>query len=244
MMRAAKDIIKRILGIEISPRDAFLYFDYLRHDQRRLEHLASLGLDITGSTVLEVGAGIGGHTSFFLDRGCQVVSTEVRPQNLKVLGSRYPQIEVRQLDLDKPELFPNEKFDTVHCYGVLYHLKRPAQAIEFISDHCLRMLLLETCVSFGDEESINPCVEPAENLSQSAHGIGCRPTRPWVFNELKRHFEFVYLPITQPNHREFPVDWASPDSSQGLVRSVFIASRQELNNPLLVSHVPAQQRRH
>jgi hypothetical protein len=55
-----------------SPIDVFHSAHYQRHNQRRQEHLASLGLDISGATVLEVGAGIGDHTSFFLDRGCQI----------------------------------------------------------------------------------------------------------------------------------------------------------------------------
>lgn len=39
--------------------------EYLRDNQRRLEHLASLGLDIVGKTVLELGAGIGIIQAFF-----------------------------------------------------------------------------------------------------------------------------------------------------------------------------------
>ena len=244
MMRAVKSIIKKALGIKPSPRDAFLYFDYLRHDQRRLEHLASLGLSIAGATVLEVGAGIGGHTSFFLDRSCQVMSTEARPENLEVLRLRYPEIQVKRLDLDNPDSSMEETFDIVHCYGVLYHLKEPASAIEYISKRAGKLLLLETCVSFGNEESLNPCPEPEKTLSQSVHGVGCRPTRSWVFNQLSRHFEFVYMPVTQPNHSEFPVDWTSSKPNDGLVRSVFIASRQQLENPFLVTYVPMRQRRH
>ena len=44
--------------------------------------------------MLEVGAGIGDHTSFFLDRGCTVTVTEVQEQNLVVLGSRYADLDV------------------------------------------------------------------------------------------------------------------------------------------------------
>jgi len=51
----------------------------------------------------EVGAGIGDHTSFFLDRGCSVITTEGRPENLELLRQRYPQLDVRLLDLDNPE---------------------------------------------------------------------------------------------------------------------------------------------
>src|ERR1044072_7673441 len=115
MIQSVKSIIKRVLRIKPSPSDAFLYFEYLRHDQRRLEHLASLGLPIAGSSVLEGGAGIGGHTSFYLDRDCQVVSTEARPENLEVLRLRYPEIQVKRLDLDNPDSSLEETFDIVHC---------------------------------------------------------------------------------------------------------------------------------
>jgi hypothetical protein len=244
MSQRAKDLVKKALQMKPSPRDAFLYFDYIRHDQRRLEHLASLNLPIAGATVLEVGAGIGGHTSFFLDRGCRVLSTEARDDNLEVLRQRYPDLEVKPLDLDYPDTSIVEKFDIVYCYGLLYHLKEPAGAVEYMSSRCSKMLLLETCVSLGNEASVNLCPEAQENLNQSVHGMGCRPTRPWVFNHLKNHFNFVYMPLTQPNHLEFPLDWTSPIETGHLMRSVFVASREQLDNSLLVTEIPMLQRRH
>ena len=60
---------------------------YQRHNARRLEHLASLRLDLAGKRVLEVGAGIGDHTTFFLDRDCTVVATEPRPENCRVFAA-------------------------------------------------------------------------------------------------------------------------------------------------------------
>lgn len=228
-----------------SPIETFLSHYYLRHNQRRQEHLATLGLDIAGSTVLEVGAGIGDHTSFFLDRGCPVVSTDARPENLKILHSRYPDLQVKHLDLDYPDAATvNGLFDIVYCYGLLYHLKKPAEGIEFMARRCRKMLLLETCVSFGDGELINPCYEPVESPSHSVSGFGCRPTRKWVYNQLKHHFEHVYMPITQPNHEEFPIDWSLPPAAEVLTRSIFISSRHQLNNNLFVEGIPMQQRRH
>jgi hypothetical protein len=56
---------------------------------RRREHLAGLGLPIAGRDVLEVGAGIGDLTSFFLDRGCSVASIEPRPENRACFASQY-----------------------------------------------------------------------------------------------------------------------------------------------------------
>ncbi len=49
----------------MDPLASFATDDYRRHNSRRLEHLATLGLDLAGRKVLEVGAGIGDHTSFF-----------------------------------------------------------------------------------------------------------------------------------------------------------------------------------
>jgi len=245
MMFTFKEIVKKLLRLKTSPEEAFLSYHYQRHNQRRLEHLATLGLNLAGSTVLEVGAGIGDHTSFFIDRQCQVVSTDARIENLEILRHRYPKLQVRLLDLDCADTTTiSGLFDVVYCYGLLYHLKRPIEAIEFMACHCRKMLMLETCVSFGKGETVNPCEEKTENPTQSISGQGCRPTREWLYKQLKRHFDFVYMPITQPNHEEFPIDWSLPPSTKTLTRCIFIGSRQKLANDLLIEGIPMQQRRH
>jgi len=65
---------------------SFRGVDDQRRSARRLEHLASLGLDLHGKRVLEVGAGVGDHTGFFLDRDCTIVSTESKPENCRLLA--------------------------------------------------------------------------------------------------------------------------------------------------------------
>lgn len=243
-MRAVKILIKRLLKPGVYTKDAFFSYRYQRHNQRRLEHLASLGLHLSGLTVLEVGAGVGDHTSFFLDRGCKVVSSDSREENLQIIRSRYPEIITIKLDLDRPDPAFNGSFDVVYCYGLLYHLQNPVQAIEFMARCCKKMLLLETCVSFGDGDLINYCEEDSDQPTQAVSGQGCRPTRSWVYNQLKRHFQFVYLPVTQPNHEEFPIDWSRQQSTSILSRAVFIASRERLDNQLLTEKIPQQQNRH
>jgi hypothetical protein len=229
--------------LERDPIEEFHSWEYLRHNQRRQEHLATLGLDLAGTSVLEVGAGIGDHTTFFLDRGCSVVTTEGRAENVEILRKRHPGVESRQLDLNCPNLIFPEPFEVVYCYGLLYHLREPAIAIAHMARWCRRVLLVETCVTFGNDLSINPVTEQQGIPSQALSGVGCRPTRRWVFEELRKHFPFVYLPVTQPWHSEFPIDWtASPPG--GLTRAIFVASRRALENPLLREEVPMQQRRH
>jgi hypothetical protein len=217
---------------------------YLRINQRRQEHLESLQLNLRGRKVWEVSAGVGDHTSYFLDRACSVTCSEARPELLQILRLRYPEVQVIELNLEEPdENFP-KGFEVVYAYGVLYHLRNPQQCLEFFRERTSGLLLLETCVSLGTEESINLVDEPAELFSQAVGGTGCRPTRTWIFNRLKALFPFVYVPVTQPNHEQFPVEWSSPDQAGGYYRAIFVASVQAISNPLLLEHVPDRQRRH
>ena len=216
---------------------------YLRHNARRLEHLASLRIPVAGKTVLEVGAGIGDHSHYYADRGCQVTVTEYRESNLRYLKKHYPLYNVQSLDMEKPAEI-GFKFDIIHCYGLLYHLQTPERAIEFLGNHCKSILLLETCVSFGDDEQINLVKEDINSPTQAASGTGCRPTRPWIFRQLKKHFPFVYIPRTQPNHEEFPIDWTLHEKHRGLARAVFIASREVIDNDTLTTDLLNMQERH
>jgi SAM-dependent methyltransferase len=208
-----------------------------------LEHLASLRLPLAGRSILEVGAGIGDHTSFFLDRGCRVITTDARPEHAEILRRRYPGLEVHVLDLDEPDATLPLKVEIGYCYGIIYHLARPAEAIAFLARRCSSMLLVETCVSPGDEFALNPVPEAARVPSQSLRGRGCRPTRLWVYQTLKKHYERVYMPTTQPWHEEFPLDW-STTASKGLIRAVFVASAGPLEVPGLREEIPSRQVRH
>jgi 2-polyprenyl-3-methyl-5-hydroxy-6-metoxy-1,4-benzoquinol methylase len=106
--------------------DVFLSEQAKDLNHARLRHLASLGLDLRGKRVLEVGAGIGLHTEFFEHLGCTVISTDGRPGNVQELCRRYPWRDARVFDLDAPKVPEGlGRFDIVYCYGTLHHLQRP-----------------------------------------------------------------------------------------------------------------------
>jgi hypothetical protein len=226
------------------PRAEFQSWHYTRHNQRRQEHLASLGLPIAGRTVLELGAGIGDHTSFFLDRGCTPIVTEGRLENLVLLQERFPTLDVCHLDLDAPDPDFAKVADVVYCYGTLYHLSKPAEALRFVAEHCGDLLLLETCVSLGDDEAVNVVEEQGENPTQSLSGHGCRPTRAWVLARLREHFPYAYITTTQPWHEEFPIDWNFEPNPRELTRAVFVASRRPIESPVLSERISNHQTRH
>jgi SAM-dependent methyltransferase len=220
----------------------FLSGDYQRHNIARLQHLASLGLPISGKRILELGAGIGDHTIFYLHRNCRVLAIEGRARSASVLKKRLG-IDVRVLDLDGQfdAISSLGEFDFVHCYGLLYHLKNPEALIQRVAKNPAT-LLLETCVSHDYESVLNSTGEPTAIPSQAIHGVGCRPSRSWVFETLRQYYKFVYATKTQPNHREFPLDWSVvPPGQSQLARAVFVASHSSIENEWLTPFLPVKQ---
>ena len=103
----------------------FMHDSYQRHNRRRQEHLASLALPLAGKRVLELGAGVGDHTSFFIDRNCSVTVTDVREENIAYVRSRYPGINARLIDIEVNTPADLQAHDVVYAYGLLYHLGDP-----------------------------------------------------------------------------------------------------------------------
>lgn len=212
---------------------------YQQHNIARLQHLHSLGLDLAGKSVLDVGAGVGDHSLFYLHRNCRVVAVEGRAKLAKNLSKRLG-IAVEVVDIDsRPEALERlGQFDLVHCYGLLYHLSDPRGFLSSAS-RVADLLLLETCVSLGDGLLLRRTPENSYVPSQAIHGKGCRPTRKWVFETLKLFYDYVYTTRTQPHHPEFPIDWSAPgDTPHGLTRAVFVASHRPISNTNLIGELP------
>lgn len=224
-----------------SPFDVFLDATAQRINRARLEHLASLGLDLDGKRILEVGAGIGLQTEFFERRGCDILSTDDAPANVVEMMQRWPRRKVGVLDLERTgDLRTLGSFDIVFCYGMLHHLRHPDAALAQLAAVCTGMILVETVVSRGMYPEINRVEEPP-SANQAAPGIGCRPTRPWVMSALRQHFGYAYTTLAQPDDPDFVTDW-SVIGHYGNLRAVFVGSRQKLSYPTLTPTLPIRHR--
>lgn len=205
---------------------------YQNFNSKRLEHLANLDLDLCNKKVLEVSAGVGDLTHFWLDRDCKVTVTEPRLENRKQIQQKFPQTEILDIDLNKNDLQTifNEKFDIIFCYGVLYHLKNPAKTLKILSEQCKGLLLIETIVHESDDLTISKGQRNIDDVKTGIDGYWNRMTRKLTFITLKFFFPYVYTPINQPKHSHFSLNW----TKEGKVRRmIFIASRTPLANEKL-----------
>ena len=190
-------------------------------------------------SVLDVGCGLGYLARFFVDRGCQVTCVDGRPENVAALRTRYPDVQAHVANVETDPLIVFGKFDVVFCYGLLYHLENPVAGLRNMAQVCRELLLLETVVTDHKEPILRLLDEPAETQNQALDGIGCRPTPAFVALALSRAgFRYVYTPKSPPDHPDFQFEWRNNlefARNGHLLRSIFVASREVLRNPMLTT---------
>jgi FkbM family methyltransferase len=220
--------------------DVFLAADASAINRARLEHLVNLGLDLAGKRVLEVGAGIGLLSHPFEERGCALLSTDGSARNIIEMRRRFPHRDCAVLDVDSPcDLSALGTFDVVFCYGTLYHLANPDRALKQLAAVCTGQILLETIVLPGEASDLQLVRDPMA-ANQAIAGVGCRPTRAWVMDALRRHLGHAYATVDQPDFPDYVTDW-SLIGHAGNVRAVFVGSRTALQNAKLVETPPRRQ---
>ena len=203
----------------------------------RLTHLATLELPLTGRRVLEVGAGVGRLTGFFLGRGCSIIATEAREENLDELRRRLPEVEARQANVEE-SLAGLGRFEVVFCYGLLYHLENPVLALRNMAAVCDDLLLLETIVCDASEPILR-LDDETTTVSQALSGIAHRPSRTYLALALARvGFEHVYGVTVPPAHPDYVfhrLDDLSWWREGRPLREVLVASRHPLVSSRLES---------
>lgn len=205
----------------------------------RMDHLASLGLPLLRRTVLEPGAGIGRLTGFWEQRHCKVTSLDLLASNVEENRFRHPErahLLCRGVEQGFADL---GRFDIVFCYGLLYHVRDPLKCLQDMAAVTDDLLLIETMVHGEDDGELH-LYPQSDGADQGVAGAAFRPARNWLMNRLCELFAAAYVSRTQPNYPDFPLSWPV---AYGVCRSIFVGSRQPLDLPTLLKHLPSEQTR-
>ena len=185
------------------------------HVQRRFDRrlrLLQIPADLTGKTVLDIGAWDGYFSFEFERRGAKRVlaidsyAWSPRPQGFPrglecfLLAREFlnSKVEYQRLDLHDLEPAAIGTFDLVFCAGVLYHMRHPLLGLEKIRSVTAGQLILETHQLIPAVHERIPLIRffPGDEEWSRTPSPGGFPTRAWVADALTaagfaRH-EFVY----------------------------------------------------
>lgn len=121
-------------------------------------------------------------------------------------------------------------------------LTKPEEALARLAKICDGQILIETGVALGRFAEIHSLKDFSGN-NQAVDGIGCRPTRQWMLDTLRRWFGQGYITRMQPDYPDYQTNWELPDTRL-MYRAVFIGSKEPLNNPNVLESPPQTQPRH
>lgn len=216
--------------------ELFNYKGALDINYARIQHLDTLQLNFNNKTVLETGCGGRGDiTRYLLSKHAIVTLNDYRKDNImELLKSIQKKLDFNTWDLNQPFQL-DKKYDIIVCYGTLYHLNNPEQAIENFANSCNEFLVLSTITNGTNDESINITPELISSSNQAGDGYGCRPGRMFLYNTLQKYFKYVYLIKTQPRNQEFPLKF--PADPKLNARNVFIGSHIKIERDLLVEEL-------
>lgn len=109
---------------EIADRYEDIFFYVADAGQQLVDYAAP----VSGTRMLDVGAGRGAVARAALARGCVVTAIDASPRMVERLGSDYPEITARQMDAGRLD-FTDGSFDLVTAGFVVQVLDDPAVAI-------------------------------------------------------------------------------------------------------------------
>lgn len=145
-----------------------------------------------GKKILEVGCGWADIGAYFYSIGADVTVSDAREEHIEVIKERHPELKALVVDCEDTKWkYPEEHYDVIIHFGVLYHLANPDESIKLVSEHC-DTLIIETIASDSeDTEKIEFRDEETEwkkgAWGMAYSGIGNIPSYSWVEAQLKKN---------------------------------------------------------
>ena len=189
------------------------------------------GLVVQGGVkrVLDVGCGYGYFSNYLKSTKLHVVAVDGRRENVAEAKNRYPDIDFHVYDIENPSCLSLGSFDLVLCFGLLYHLENPFQAIRHLYALSDPYLLIETMIA-PDRSAISLLYEESPSNNQGLNYMAWMPTESGFVKMLyQAGFEGVYRSTPLPDHEQF-----RPSLLRRKARTVFLAMRRPQTNELII----------
>ena len=180
-------------------------------------------------TALDVGCGFGYLSAVLRDTGLKVTAFDGRPENVEEARKRVPDVLFSVGDIESPEVRQLGKFDLVVCFGLLYHLENPFQAVRNLHHLTEGVIVLESMCLPGNAPSML-LLDEGPTPDQGLQHVGFYPSEPCITKMCFRAgFPYLYRSSAPPKHTHFRSSlWTSRQ------RTVLLASRTSLESALLI----------
>lgn len=192
------------MAIRLSPFDQKDYRTLIEARDQALRRLVrklkpALGL----SNAVDAGCGVGFFSQTLAECGLEVCGFDARAGNVEEARKRYPGIPFERGDIEERTIARLGQFDLVLCFGLLYHLENPLQAIRNLRAITGKCLLLESMCLPEERCTLLLRQEPQQD-DQSLTEIACYPSEGSLVKMLYRAgFAKVYRVTLLPNHDDF-----------------------------------------
>ena len=169
----------------------------LRRMVKRLK--PALGL----STAVDAGCGVGFFSQTLAECGLHTCGFDARAENVEEARRRFPGIPFQQADVEAREISELGQFDLALCFGLLYHLENPWQAIRNLCAITEKCLVVESMCTPDERCSLLLRQEPRQD-DQSLTEMACYPSESSLVKMLYRAgFSKVYRVTPLPDHDDF-----------------------------------------
>jgi FkbM family methyltransferase len=155
------------------------------------------------ANAVDAGCGVGFFSQTLAECGLNVCGFDARPENVDEARRRFPGIPFEQADIEDHRICQLGRFDLVLCFGLLYHLENPLQAVRNLRAITEKCLLLES-MCLPDERCTLLLRQEARQEDQSLKDMACYPSEGSLVKMLYHAgFAKVYRVTSLPNHDDF-----------------------------------------
>src|SRR5215472_6502476 len=192
------------ITIKLTPFDRKEYRALIEAREQTLRRIVkrlkpALGL----STAVDAGCGVGFFSQTLAECGLSTCGFDGRAENVEEARKRFPGIPFKQADVEAREISHLGRFDLTLCFGLLYHLENPLQAIRNLGVITEKCLVLESMCVPEEQCSLLLRQEPRQD-DQSLTEMACYPSESALVKMFHRAgFAKVYRVKPLPDHDDF-----------------------------------------